>query len=182
MREGAFVSIAGKGRIPALVLFIIALAGCQQAPTGPQPLTDADKDQITALRETFEKAFLANDVSALTALYTKDAMMMSPNAELVRGKADIQKLFEGVSGQEGELTGYTETPVEVFGEGRVAYEVKTIILTGKPPGSETSITIKSKTLWVLRKQDDGTWKIAVDIWNGDQPLPAPGQGESASGN
>ena len=167
-------------RMSMILLSLLVFVSCQQALTEPQGLTDADKEKINALRETFEKAFLAEDVSGLTALYTEDALMMPPNAELVRGKADIQKLFEGVSGQEGELTGYSETQVEVFGEGGVAHEIKTIISSGKPPGSETSITYKSKTVWILRKQDDGTWKIAVDIWNSDQPPPQ--QAESASAN
>ncbi len=53
MREGAFVSLAGKGRILALVLFVAVHVGCQQAPTGPQPLTDADKQKMTEKREAF---------------------------------------------------------------------------------------------------------------------------------
>ena len=90
MREGAFVSLAGKCRILALVFFIIVLAGCQQAPTGPQPLTDADKDQITEFMEDHVKAVLANDASAYTALFSEDGIELPPNAEMRRGKAELE--------------------------------------------------------------------------------------------
>ncbi len=179
MREGAFVSLAGKGRVFALVLFIIALMGCQQAPTGPQPLTDADKQKMTEKREAFVKAFLAKDASVVADFYTEDAILLPPNTEMVRGKTSIQEFQEAFfKGQ--EATELTLTPVEVFGVDGLAYEVGSYTLTMVPAGSDSPVSDTGKYVEALKKQADGSWKIAADIWNSDQPPPQ--QGESASGN
>ncbi len=181
MREGAFVSLAGKGRVLALVFFIIVLAGCQQAPTGPQPLTDADKEQIAALNEAVVKALQTNDASAMAATAAGDAIFMPPNVEMVRGKVEIQQFYKTVF-TESPLGGASLSPLDVFGEGRFAYETGTFTRTWTPPGRKEPVTEPGKYIFVLQRQADGTWKYTAAIWNVDQPLPAQGQGESASGN
>jgi ketosteroid isomerase-like protein len=35
------------------------------------------------------------------------------------------------------------------------------------------VTDHGKYVAVWKKQADGNWKVAVDIWNTDLPLPAP---------
>lgn len=78
-------------RLLTIVLSLLVFAGCQQAPTGPQGLTHADREQITALTEAHIKAVLANDASAEAALYTEDTVLLPPGQEMVRGKAEMQK-------------------------------------------------------------------------------------------
>ena len=65
-------------RLLTIVLSLLVFAGCQQAPTGPQGLTHADREQITALTEAHIKAVLANDASAEAALYTEDTVLLPP--------------------------------------------------------------------------------------------------------
>ena len=93
MRECVFLRLTGKCRFLAFVVLALFLSGCQPAPTGPQPLTDADKEQITAVTEALAKAALAGDASAYAALHTEDVILLpvKGEGEMVRGMAEIEK-------------------------------------------------------------------------------------------
>jgi ketosteroid isomerase-like protein len=41
-----------------------------------------------------------------------------------------------------------------------------------PEGGQAMID-KGKYLVVMKRQVDGSWKVAVDIWNSDLPQPVP---------
>ena len=166
-------------RMSMILLSLLVFVSCQQAPTGPQGLTDADKEQIRAIDETFVKAILAKDASTAASLYTEDAITLFPNTEMVRGRANIQKSLEASSTQ-GELHQFTFEQVEVHGVGDLAYVVGTNESTFTPKGSTRPITTKGKYVFILRKQADGSWKMVVDSASGNEPLPQ--QSESASGN
>ncbi len=177
MREGAFVSLAGKGRILALVFFIIVLAGCQQAPTGPQVLMDADIQGMEEFRDAWVKAWLANDASLLDELVTDDAIRMPPNGEMVQGRADVLAFHEDFLKQY-KVTGLTLTPVETVGLGDVVYEIGNFTVAVEPtsPLAPTA----GKYLGIFRKQADGSWKLAADIYNSDQPPSQQGESESSN--
>ena len=178
MRDGVFMSLAGKGRVLAFVLLIIVLTGCQQAPTGPQPLTDADREQHAALEETIRQAFLASDAAAVAALYAEDAILSPPGSEMVRGKENIHEWLSNFF-KVAKITEFTLTPVELSGENDWAYAVGTFSMKIVFQGSDTPVSDRGKYLDVRRKQADGSWKFVADTWNSNQPPPQ--QDESASG-
>ena len=60
----------------------------------------------------------------------------------------------------------------VAGSGDLAYSTGTYQMSA-PDDSGKSITDHGKYVAVWKKQADGNWKVAVDIWNTDLPLPAP---------
>ena len=177
MRTCGLLQVTGKCRFLALAILALFLSSCQPTPTGPQPLTDADKEEIQAfLTKTFRKAYLAKDASAMTGFYTEDAIQLPPNTGMVRGKADIQKYFSHAFPsflEDVNLIDHRETPVEISGVNGLAYVVSMSRRTVTPPGSDSPQTFTGKSVLVLKKQADGSWKIAADIWNSDQPQPTP---------
>lgn len=179
MREGAFVSLAGKCRILALVFFIIVLAGCQQAPTGPKPLTDADREQHAALEETLRQAFLANDVAAVAALYAEDAILSPPGSEMVWGKENIRAWYSNFF-KMAKITEFSLSPVKLSGENDWAYAVGRFSMKIVFQGSDTPVSDTGKYLDVRRKQADGSWKFVADTWNSDQPPSQQGESESSN--
>ena len=48
-------------------------------------------------------------------------------------------------------------------------------LTIQPEGAPESIRDTGKYIEIRRKQQDGSWLIAIDIWNSDLPLPSEPQ-------
>ncbi len=157
-------------RLLTILLSLLVFAGCQQSPTGPQPLTDADKEQHAALDETFRQAYLASDAAAVAALYAEDAILSPPGSEMVRGKENIHEWLSNFF-KVAKITEFTLTPVELSGENDWAYAVGTFSMKIEFEGSDTPVSDTGKYLDVRRKQADGSWKFVADTWNSDQPPP-----------
>ena len=161
----------------SILLVSVALLGSCEQPsqtTGPQPLTEADLEQITALRNSYQEAFNAKELDALVALYTDDAYYLPPNQEMVQGadaiRQNLENHFETLKGQDLVLTA-----VSTYGVGDLAYDVGTDSQQVTPPGATDPVTIKGKYLVALKKDAGGAWKLAAVAVNLNAPPPAPPQ-------
>ena len=143
-----------------LALTALAAVGCQPNQAG---LTDADRTAIRTRIADFDKAMVAADVPAILSAYTDDALLFPPNAPMVRGRAAIQKFFEGFP----RITQFKQSVVEVEGQGDLAYPWGTFETAMLPPGAKGPVQDKGKVLAVWRKQGDGTWLASRVSWNSD---------------
>ncbi len=129
---------------------------------------DAEKKiraAIEANNEKFMAAFAAGDAAAVAALYTADARLLPPNAEIMKGMEAIQAFWQG--GMDMGIKEATLETVEVQARGDIACEVGKYTLTIQPTADQT-ITDKGKYV-VVWKDQDGSWKLDVDIWNTSLP-------------
>ena len=53
---------------------------------------------------------------------------------------------------------------------RCAYAVTLVPKGGRQPAED-----RGKLVRIVKRQSDGTWKVYLDIWNSDQPLPGAGE-------
>jgi uncharacterized protein (TIGR02246 family) len=132
-------------------------------------ISPADVSKINEVTQAFLKAALARDWAALAALYVEDAVFHPPNMPGVKGRAAIRGWFENFP----PLTSFKATNVTVDGQGDFAYVVGTYTTTMAPPGAPGPVNDKGKFVEVRRKQPDGRWLIAVDMFSSDLPAPAP---------
>jgi len=116
----------------------------------------------------FVEAFDREDVVALADFYTEDAKVLPPNMEMVNGKQAIQAFWENAR-ERGVRSINLET-VEVGFDGDLAYERGVSTVNIQPEGAQAT-TVRGKYLVILKRQTDGSWKLAVDIWNSDLPQP-----------
>ena len=114
----------------------------------------------------FVEAFNRGDVAAVADFYTDDAKILPPNMEMVNGKQAIKAFWESAKAM-GVRSMNLET-VEVGIDGDLAYERGISTVTIQPEGAQAS-TRRGKYLVILKRQTDGSWKLAVDIWNNDLP-------------
>jgi len=124
------------------------------------------KDDIRAVDDAYEKAVANQDISAVVELYTSDARLLAPGAPLVQGRDAIKMILQGfidAGAQSLELN-----TVELDDHGDVAIEVGTYKLGIAPPEGEP-ITDVGKYLQVFKSQSDGSFQIAYDAFNSDQP-------------
>lgn len=134
-------------------------------------MVQAVRSRIEETNAQFTSAVNRGDTSTVASLYTSDATVLPPNATAVRGRAEIKGLFDGMIQQMG-LPKLTLSTRDVTELGDTAYEVGTYSMKMKPPaGGEISDTGKYVVIW--QHQNDGGWKLHVDIWNSDTPLPTP---------
>ncbi len=152
----------------AVVALVLALAGCQQRPAPQAPDTrPADEAAIKAAVDDQIKAATTWDAEKAESGYTDDAILMSPDAPLIQGKAEIQKTLEAMLKDKPQLT--MDAPkIEVAKSGDVAYEWVTGKMAVKDKkGKVTETGFKSLTAW--KKQADGSWKMTVDTFVPDPP-------------
>ena len=112
------------------------------------------------------EAFNRGDTAAVADFYTEDAKILPPNMEMVNGKQAIKAFWEGARAM-GMRSMSLET-LEVGIDGDLAYERGISTVTIQPEGAQAS-TRRGKYIVILKRQTDGEWKLAVDIWNTDLP-------------
>jgi uncharacterized protein (TIGR02246 family) len=149
--------------LSVFVLASLALAACQPKTEKTTPLTDADRKAITEGVARLDKAVLSGDARAATALYAEDAILEPPNTAEVRGRAGIQKFFEGFP----KMSTFKQNVIEVEGHGDLAYARATFEVVAHPPGAKVPLKDTGKVLAIWRKQPDGSWLVARAAWNSD---------------
>jgi ketosteroid isomerase-like protein len=121
---------------------------------------------VEAGNAKFVAGLKAGKAAEMAALYTEDAIAFPPNSEAVRGRAAIQKLWQGfIDSGAREMALTTMGDVEESGD--LALEEGTAIVKDAA-GKEID---KAKYL-VVWKKVGGKWMLYRDIWNSSMPAPA----------
>jgi uncharacterized protein (TIGR02246 family) len=138
------------------------------AASAAASLSDEDKASIKAVDGEWARAAKAGDGQAIAALYTVDAVLLPPGEPMVKGEAAKKYWVDFAN----EYAGPTElNTMTVEGGGDVASAIGTykMTMTPKKAGAKPLPTDEGKYIEVLKRQDDGSWKIAYDIWNPNAP-------------
>jgi uncharacterized protein (TIGR02246 family) len=158
------------------LIVISAVLGCRAsapaAAAGRQALSAADVAAIRATDSAFASAGNAGDAAAVAAMYQPDAHLLPPNAAPIQGRDGIQKFWGGFLG--AYRARFTVVSDEVDGRGDLAYARGHYTLDADPEAAGAPpIHDQGKFLEVLRRQPDGSWRYAADMYSSN--LPAPGR-------
>lgn len=153
-------------RLDAVVLALCV--GSMPIPSEAQTkgLSQADVKAINASTQTAVKAALAKDFAAWAALFAEDGMLNPPNEPSVKGRAAIQAWLARFP----PMTAFKLENVKIEGRDDLAYVLGTYTLTITPPGAPAPITDSGKFVEIRRRQSDGRWLVAVDMFSSDLPL------------
>ena len=143
--------------LAAVAVLVFGSSGVAQ-PAKADPARAAIEKQNAA----FSAAFARGDAAALAAAYTDDAIVLPPDAEMVRGKAGIEALWKGLISAGAKSLALTT--VDVQSSGALAVETGTGILKIQPSGAAEQ-TQSAKYVVVWKRQADGSWKLHRDMWN-----------------
>jgi ketosteroid isomerase-like protein len=151
----------------ALVLFV---SGCGQQ--APKVTRAADESALRDLDAQWSKAAAARDVDATVSYYSDDASLLVPNAPAVGDKQGIHAAWAALLGPDTSLS-WQASKVDVARSGDLAYVMGVYQLTTKDARGNFT-TDRGKYVEVWKKQADGNWKTAADIFNTDLPqAPTP---------
>jgi uncharacterized protein (TIGR02246 family) len=130
----------------------------------PAALSVSDSAGIAAADSAFQAAANSGDAAAVAAVYASDASLLPPNLPVQRGSDAIRSFWGGL------LDAYTVrfeiSPDIIEGRGDLAYNMGHYRFTAVPKAkSAPGIADEGKFVEILKKQPDGTWKYAVDIYN-----------------
>jgi ketosteroid isomerase-like protein len=125
------------------------------------------RDEIEKLNRRFGEGIRRGDAAAVSILYTKDAILMPPNFEAIRGREGTQRFWEGAI-KMGVRNAILKTE-EIHKKGARVEEIGSYTLKIHPEGQDP-FEDRGKYV-VLWKQDaGGDWRLHRDIWNSSLPL------------
>ena len=103
-------------------------------------------------------------------MLTDDAVLMPPNSPPVVGREAIRTWSEAASAQV-RIEDYRPADEELIVAGDWAIRRATFTWTLRLDADPTVIQDAGKFIIVYRREDDGSWRVARDIWNSNTPLP-----------
>ena len=133
----------------------------------------ADLAAIERLHQRDAAAAKIGDMQTLMELWTVDGVALPPGEPPVKGIEAI-RAWLGKSAddrQKFEITSYVMDfqEVKLFGDDAVEWARTSI--TVKPKGAPSGMHASGNLMRVLKRQPDGTWKVARAIWNMEKPAP-----------
>jgi len=140
----------------------------EQEPRRNAEQPSADTEAINKARERKRSAFLGRDADSYVALFTEDCVVRPPNGSRIRGRATLRSWFEGVHAQSALSGGSTESIVVIV-VGDWAWELYTARITAAPRAGGEVAEERYRGMHIYRRQPDGTWRIAQDVWNAAMP-------------
>ena len=139
----------------------VLLVGCSR------PSFDAAAEQASLLKrdaEWAEAASRGKDVEKIISYWTDDALIVPPGQPVVEGKAAIRTFVTESIKIPGFKIHWRSEKVLFSPDGKLAYMRATneTNLAG-PDGNLMTFAGRGVTVW--RRESDGQWRCAVDIWN-----------------
>lgn len=128
-------------------------------------LTSQDLTTLRGLVEEWVRTCLDANWDKLLTLLTDDVVFLPPNEPIVHGKTAIRSWFE----RSPAIKTFAATLEDAEGRGDLANARGTFSLNVEPsPGQRIQMT--GKWLALYRKQANGSWLCALDMWNTDHPV------------
>ncbi len=134
------------------------------------PLASQDNERaddlatIEANIKQFSTDLVAGDFEAVAEAYTEDAKLFPGGDDILHGREAILGYWTPAADQEGRVTHHQVMPEEITITGSTAYDwgyYEGVYQDGE--GKNYPFRGKYVIVWHL--QEDGAWKIYLDIWN-----------------
>ncbi len=149
--------------VAATAVVLLSAGYCE-----PAGLSEADEAAIEEVAvQALEIANGSKDWMAyVSAYYAEDGMIMAPNAEPVQGLEGLAATFEAMP----PFTDLAFETLEIDGTSDMAWVRGKYTAVWMVPGADP-MPDEGSYLEIWRRQADGSWRVAMDIFNSDLPLP-----------
>lgn len=119
------------------------------------------EEDVRAFNDAFERALAEADAEAAAAMYTEDARLLLTGQPMIRGRSAIGAIMRAWV-DDGPVSIRFETE-EVIAGGDLVIDIGHSIAAGR----------RSKYVVVLRRQPDGSLKLAIDAPSSEQAATVP---------
>lgn len=127
----------------------------------------AEKERL--LRRDAEWARVASegrDVDRILSYWTDDAVVIPPGLPSVVGKAALRQYVEASMQIPGFRITWESKDATFSPDGKLAYIFsRNEVTVNAPDGTPSTSEGRAVTIW--RRESDGEWRCAVDVWNAE---------------
>jgi len=129
-------------------------------------MTQDQQDTLAAI-QTMTSAFQKNDIPRVMASYESEATVVFEPGTPVSDRSQLEEMFSGMA-MVNPVFEYSAGH-EVIVNGDIAMHIAPWSMTGRTPDGQ-DIVQSGLSVAVLRKQPDGSWKMAIDNPHGGRLL------------
>ena len=130
---------------------------------------DLDAEKARLLRCDAEWAHVAcegRDVDRILSYWTDDAVVLPPAVPAIVGKTALRQYVESSLQVPGFQIRWSSSDVVLSPDGNLAYMFsKNAVTLNGQNGAPVTMNGRAVTIW--RREPDGEWRCAVDIWNAE---------------
>lgn len=161
--------------IVLVAVILLLTLGCTSAveTSGQEIDLEAERAVLLEKDRTQSEAYSTSEtpLDTIFASFTDDARVLAPGIPMAEGWEASREVFAKLEALPGYSLEYSPAIADVGGAADLGYTIGTYHMT--LPGSDGSIAeIDGKYLTIWKRQSDGNWKVAVDMFNADGP-PVP---------
>lgn len=143
----------------------VLLGACVQSSVD----VEAEQESLRATADAYHEAAQTSDMDSFVGFYTDDGVMLPPNAADEVGLQNVRNYATAFTQLPGFSMGFENVRVGVAASGDMGYTLaEGVIRFEGPDGEPVEDMIRDFHLW---KKQNGEWKLAIDIWNSEIPLP-----------
>jgi uncharacterized protein (TIGR02246 family) len=144
------------------IAFLATIISCDQAKVDKK----AEGEKIMQLSKEWAQTVPTKDVNKIVSYWADDAFVMQDGQAPLKGKQAIRQMVEESFKMPGFNITWQPESVEVSDAGDMAYMIENAQVSFNDSTGK-QITLKNKAVSIWRKQQDGSWKNAVDISTAD---------------
>ena len=140
-------------------------------------LGEDDRQHVLQLSRSLLRAVNQSDLAGVTGVWAIDGVLMPPHHASVSGQAAIKEYFVELFSRGRFMFEFTASAIDIAGDlatERVEYHASFIATSGIAPSFD-----RGKGVHVFRRQSNGEWRLAMDIWNSDVAGPVARQVDGA---
>jgi uncharacterized protein (TIGR02246 family) len=144
------------------IAFLATIISCDQTKVDKK----AEGEKIMQLSKEWAQTVPTKDVNKIVSYWADDAFVMQDGQAPLKGKQAIRQMVEESFKMPGFNITWQPESVEVSDAGDMAYMIENAQVSFNDSTGK-QITLKNKAVSIWRKQQDGSWKNAVDISTAD---------------
>lgn len=155
-------------RLVRILLPVLSLLACRPLASGMEtsPLSSEDVQAIRSLESAYVEAWLRDDTTAVLATLDTAPVLQPAGQRPLVGLEAVQGFWWPGDGSETRILSYEITVDEIGGMGSWAFSRGTgaMTFTWRREGPPQTISSRSMSLTVYRRNAKGDWRIARRMW------------------
>jgi ketosteroid isomerase-like protein len=155
--------------IIASCLIMLLAIGCETAQKAAPDTRAEDEAAIRAADMAWSESAVNKDMEVFYSYLLDDAKMMAPDLPQADGKEAVRAMVEEIFAMPGFAVKWQPVSVTVSSSGDLGYSIGTDEMTFNGPDGQPVVE-KGKYMTIWKKQADGSWKVAVDMFNSSMSM------------